>query len=151
MNTMRVSGDDAALFLEDYGLSEKEAVDTVTRLAGGGLFAARFTVRGWAAIKRAADGQNTVPGMFDIDGSEPNADMLYTHTLEGTFEGEHSGQVDAPTGWFAKVKWPWDGHGWYLVAHDSLGYSYVLATGQEDVDKTYAALERQYGEWDSDD
>lgn len=147
--SMQVGSEQAVAFLEDYGLSEREAGDTVRRLDGGGLFAARFTVRGWAHIKRASAGQNTVYGQYEIDGSEPNAQMLYEHTLDNTFEGEHSGQVDAPTGWFAKVRWPWDGQGWYLVAHDEAGNSYILAVGEDFVNQQYDVLLAEYGKWRS--
>jgi hypothetical protein len=148
---MQVDGDTAAAFLEDYGVPEAEATDTVRRLAGGGLFAARFTYRGWSHIKRAANGQDVIPGQYMIDGSEPTPDMLYEHTLDNLFEGEHTGQVDAPTGWFAKVKWPWDGQGWYLVVHDSFGFSHIVAKGQDDVDRDYAVLEGVYERWDDSD
>jgi hypothetical protein len=147
---MQVDGTTAASFLEDYGVPEKEAADTVRQLSGGGLFAARFTYRGWAHIKRAADGQDTVPGLFEIDGSEPTADMLYEHTHDNLFDGEDNGQESAPTGWFAKVKWPWDGNEWYLVTHDTLGFSRIVAKGQDDVDRGYALLEEEYGEWDDE-
>lgn len=149
--TLIVSGDEAVEFLEDHGLSEKEATDTVRKLSGGGLFAARFTVRGWAHIKRAADGQNTIPGKFEIDSGEPTAEMLYAHTLDNLFTGEHSGQEDAPTGWFAKVKWPWDGQGWYLVTHDERGTSAIVAQGEDPVNAVYKFLEEEYERWGGDD
>lgn len=153
---LTVNGDEAVTFLEDYGLSEKEAKDTVHKLSSGELFAARFTHRGWAHIKRAYQeggerGGWAIPGKYMIDSSEPTAEMLYEHTLDNLFEGEHSGQVDAPTGWFAKVKWPWDGQGWYLVMHDDHGFSHILARGEDAVDAAYSLMEQEYAAWDDGD
>lgn len=82
-----------------------------------------------------------------MTAAAPTADDLYEYTLDNLYAGESSGSTEAPTGWFARVYWPGDEE-WYLVSHDDLGFSHILAMGKDEVDRHYAVLEEVYSTWD---
>ena len=70
-------------------------------------------------------------------------DRLYQITLDGMCDT--SGDVEAPTGWFALVP---DGDAWYLIIQDILGFNHGYRMGSEVHARTvYAELDDEYSKW----
>lgn len=143
---MIVQADEAERFLADYQVPEEVAQDTLRRLAEGSMFSAIYTYASKAHIKAVRTGNGRLCG-YEVHGFAPTTDMLFQATLDGLYEGDSSGNVEAPTGWYAKVRWPWNGR-WYLIGEDSNGIKDQIAAGQASVERVWAALEREYGKWD---
>jgi hypothetical protein len=81
----------------------------------------------------------------------PTAEEVYEYTVASTYEGRDSGDVEAPTGWFAIVMWPGNER-WHIVSHDDLGYSYLSEyMTREQAEADYASLEDNYAKWNAGD
>jgi hypothetical protein len=75
-------------------------------------------------------------------------DEAYELTLDGLHHESESGNVEAPTGWFALLEH--DGV-WYIVTQDSLGFKQLFTYAQESMARyEYAEMEREYALWDVD-
>lgn len=83
--------------------------------------------------------------------AEPTAEEVYEATLDGLYNGEESGSVEAPTGWFALVQWP-ENELWYIVGEDNYGFKTLSGYGKDEAmaRAAYAALDQEYGDWFGD-
>lgn len=73
----------------------------------------------------------------------PTADQVYAATLNGMFDGDRDGSVNAPTGWFALVRWP-NGHS-YLIKRDDRECNQIIATDERDMRRNWDSAVLLYG------
>lgn len=144
---MLADRDEAERFLADYQVPDEVAQNVLRGLSEGTVFSAIYTYASKAHIKAVRAGNGLFQG-YEVHGFAPTTDMLYQHTLDGLYEGDSSGNVEAPTGWFAKVRWPWNGR-WYLIGQDDQGFKDQIAAGEKSVERVWAAMEREFGRWDA--
>ncbi len=94
-----------------------------------------------------AHSRPATPATTTTVADRETTERLYTRTLDGM--DETSGDVEAPTGWFAIVP---EGDSWYILIRDTLGFTHGYLMGSETHARTvYDALEAEYAAWSSQD
>lgn len=78
---------------------------------------------------------------------DPTADQVYEYTLDNAYEGQDSGDTEAPTGWFAWLQWP-ENDRYYIVSQDSDGNRCLAGYASRDAAKAeFDALYKEYLAW----